>query len=217
MLVICPERFGPLGSTKGFLLAALIFLGSEAASQSTIAETPGEMWRQATALVQGGDAQAAIPILDRLMTLAPDEASIRLELGLAHFLSNDDRRASYHIRQALAGDLSEAEVRGAQALLQQIQARRTWSATFGLSIIPQTNAGRHTTEETVIIGGLPFRLNQTASPGVGLAPITRFTYEPRLSENLWGYASLGFSGALYRSSELNDYSLRGDVGPHCFA
>lgn len=191
------------------VVAMGIILG---APSPAAAETPSEMWMQATALVRGGNARAAIPILDRLVTLVPDEASIRLELGLAHFLSGDDRRAGHHIRQALAGHLSEAETRGAQTLLQRIEARRRWSASFGLAIIPQTNAGRHTTEETVVIGGLPFRLAQTASPGVGVAPTARFTYAPRLTAKLWGTATLGFGGALYRRSDLNDYSLLAEMG-----
>ena len=192
-----------------YLLQALAAHGAE---DGAAPSTPAEMWRHAVSLVQAGEPGTAIPILDRLVTAAPDAASIRLELGLAYFLEEDDRRARYHIRRALAGDLSAAETRGAEGLLQRIEDRRSWTARFGLALVPQTNAGRRTEEETVHIGGLPFRLSETAEPGIGIAPSLSFGYRPQLRDNLRGRAVVSFSGTLYRQSALNDYSLRGELG-----
>lgn len=169
-------------------------------------------WQRAVALVQSGAPEQAIPILERLVTARPDAAPVRLELGLAYFLTGDDGKARHHVRQALAGDLDARERRGGEAILRRIEARRTWSASFSAAIMPQSNAGRRTSDGTVMIGGLPFVLNQTAESGVGLALNARLGWTPPLGEGVRGQFSLGLGGTIYEQSALNDYSLRAEAG-----
>ena len=179
------------------------------------AQTPTGLaadWQQAVSLVQSGAPDQAIPILERLVTARPDAASVRLELGLAYFLTGDDGKARHHIRQALAGDLDAGERRGGETILRRIDARRTWSASFGAAIIPQSNAGRRTSDGTVMIGGLPFVLNQTAESGVGLSLNARVGWSPQLAEGVRGRFSLGIGGTIYEQSALNDYTLRAEAG-----
>lgn len=169
-------------------------------------------WERAVGLVQAGEASAAIPLLERLVTLLPDVAPVRLELGLAYFLTGTDDKARHHVRSALAGTLSDNERAGAEEILARIEARRPWSFTFGFAFVPQTNAGRRTSNETVMIGGLPFRLNETADSGIGLALNARFTHLPVLADGLRGRLQLSFGGNVYEERTLNDYTLRAEAG-----
>ena len=78
------------------LLAMALGLQAAAAHPAEEGSTPSApdaLWEHAVSLVQEGEPGAAIPILDRLVTAAPDAASIRLELGLAYFLEEDDLAA----------------------------------------------------------------------------------------------------------------------------
>lgn len=169
-------------------------------------------WEAAVAHVQAGEPRAAIPLLERLVTLLPDEASIRLELGLAYALIEDDEKARFHITRALSGDLGARERAGAERLLAGLEGRRRWSAAFGFAFVPQSNAGRRTSTQEVMIGGLPFRLNQTAASGTGLQLSARVSWTPRLADDLWGRAAFSAFGTVYDNNSLNDYTARAELG-----
>lgn len=194
-------------------LAAALLLGA-ALAPAAMAQSGDTraLWEQAVGLVQAGEPERAIPILERLVTAMPDAAPVRLELGLAYFLTGTDDKARFHISRALAGTLSENEEAGARAMLARIEARRPWSFAVGFALVPQTNVGRRTSTQTVTIGGLPFVLNDTSSAGVGASVSARFAYLPRLGPDLRGRFLLSLGGSVYPESLLNDYTLRAEAG-----
>lgn len=194
------------------LAAALVALGLVATAPARAEPAAHALWDEAVALVQAGEAAQAIPLLERLVTALPDVGAVRLELGLAYFLTGVDDKARYHIARALTGELRETERAGAQELLARIEARRTWALSFGLALVPQTNTGRRTSAQTVTIGGLPFVLNESPDPGIGVTLSGRFVWLPRLAPELRGRLVVSLGGSVYERSALNDYTLRAEAG-----
>lgn len=196
------------------LLAAVLAAAMMLAASPAAAEPDGTraIWEAALAEMRAGRPRAAIPLLEGLVTAAPEAQPVRLELALAHFRAGDDTKARYHFTRALAGPLSEGEREAARRHLAALENRSAWSGGFGLAFVPQSNAGRRTGTETVRIGGLDFVLNETAEPGTGLALSARVAWRPRLSRDLEGRFALRFAGTLYEDRRLNDQTLRGEAG-----
>lgn len=197
----------------------MLVLAVPAPAQQAAPSGVAAEWERAVGLVQSGAPEQAIPILERLVTALPDAAPVRLELGLAYFLTRDDGKARHHITGALAGELGETERAGAERLLREIAARRRWSAGFSVSLVPQSNAGRRTSDAFITLPGLPFPfiLNQTAESGTGLAFAGRFGFSPILGtpaegRTLRGQFALALQGTVYEESSLNDITLRGEAG-----
>ena len=83
----------------------------------------------------------------------------RLELVQAYFLAGRDDKARYRFDLSLADDLPpsvEAPIEGFQC---RIDARERWLTPLPATLLPETErSGR----ETVLIGGVPFRLSEDA-------------------------------------------------------
>lgn len=195
-----------IGPCIALALCAGLTVISPGAASGTNARQDG------VALVRAGDLRAGIAALERAVTAAPSAAGTRLDLGLAYFLDRDDRRAQYHLEAAMAGALSPRDTQIARTALERIAARRVWQGSVRLAFVPQTNAGRRSSEQEVIIAGLPFRLDQTAEPGTGLAFGAQISVAPILRPGLRGRIVLSLDGSVYQNRELNDYTLRGEAG-----
>lgn len=169
-------------------------------------------WQQALTHMRANEPRAAVPILERLVALAPRDYRIRLELARAYFLIQDDEKAAFHFDQASGANLTPDERRAVSQYMNRLEERRRWEAQFSFAVVPESNPGRRTSAETVTIGGLNWALDQQAESGTGLQAGGRLTFMPRLSRDVSGRISAHFSGRIFENSAINDVTLGAEAG-----
>ncbi|RUS59326.1 DUF560 domain-containing protein [Pseudorhodobacter sp. E13] len=183
-------------------------------SPATPQERGRMLWALAVIEMQQDRFAAAIPHLEALVVLAPDDASVRLELGRAYFMTQADGAARKQIAAAQAGNLSATERGYAEQFLQQMAERKTSETYLSFALIPESNAVKRTSAETMDIGALTFRLNANArkQAGVGLRLGFGHTLLPRLGNGLQGRLGLHFDGKLYRQSDISEATITAEAG-----
>lgn len=171
-----------------------------------------EAWAEVVGHMRENRPRAAIPILERLVSLAPSETRFRLELARAYFLVQDDEKAGFHFEQARGGDLPQEARNAIQTYEDRIRERKRWQAQFSFAIVPETNPGRRTNAETVTILGQQFTLNEQAKAATALHMTGRLTYLPPITRDLSGRISGSVDARLFENSALNDIRLGTELG-----
>lgn len=169
-------------------------------------------WRTALTHMRNSAPRAAIPHLERLVTLAPETARFRLELARALFLIEDDARAYFHFEQALGGQLSLAEIAAVNEYLRAMERRKPWQGHARVAVVSQSNPWYRSGEEFVDIGGhlkLPLpEVERSVGLEVGLGG----TYLPQLAPDLHARAHVMLTGQVFEDRNLNRWHLRGEFG-----
>lgn len=171
-----------------------------------------QAWAEATGHMRADRPRAAIPILERLVTLASGEYRFRLELARAYFLVEDDEKAAFHFEQSLGADLPEATRNAVFQHQERIRARKRWEAQFSFSVAPETNPARRTGAETILILNEEFTLNQQAEAATALHATGRLTYLPRISRDLSARMSASLDARLFENKNLNDIRAGTEIG-----
>ena len=116
----------------------------------------------------------AIATLHAILVDRPELVRVRLELARAFFYKGEDSLARSHFQRVLAGEVPEAVKANVQRFLVQIRARRRWTMYMGAALLPDTNIGSGTDEETIYINflgvELPFDFQpaeETTTSGIG--------------------------------------------------
>ncbi len=151
---------------------------------------------------------------EAILALRPDLTRVRLELARAYHLLGRDEKARFHFEASLGDELPSSVEGAVEAWLDRIDARKRWSASLSLAALPESNPVKRTDRYEVRIGGAPFRLNEDAreASGTGLLVSAGGQYAPALSGDWRGVLAASGAAKLYRRSEWNDISLRGDIG-----
>ncbi len=161
-----------------------------------------------------GMPRSAARRFETILARRPDLTRVRLELARVYAALGRDEKASFHFRASLADHLPTSVEDAVATWLERIDARRRWSASLSLSILPESNPARRTESREVMIGGIPFRLGEVsrAASGTGLLINTGAQYSPVAGENLRGVLAGSVAGKYYRNDDWNDISVQGDVG-----
>ena len=148
---------------------------------------------------------------EAILALRPELTRARLELARAYYLIGHDDKARYHFTSSLADELPSAVEAAVESFLQGIDARKRWSVSLSASMLPET---KRPDREEVLIGGVPFRLNEDAraSSGVGALLSSGVSFSPAVSDNVRGVLAASAAAKLYKRSEWNDVSTSGDIG-----
>ena len=157
----------------------------------------------------------AIATRHAILVDRPELVRVRLELARAFFYKGEDSLARNHFQRVLAGEVPEAVKANVQRFLTQIRARRRWTMYMGASLLPDTNIGSGTAEETVYINflgvELPFDFNpaeETTTSGIGASLWAGGEYQhplgPRLRLRAGGdLARREYAGRRYDSTFLS--------------
>ena len=161
----------------------------------------------------------AIVALYALLTAQPELVRVRLELARAFFYKEEDSLARRHFERVLAGDVPDAVKANVHRFLSQIRARRRWTAYLGASLVPDTNIGGSSDEETIYIEvfgvELPFTRDEEDLPtsGVGLSVWTGGGYEHPLTSRLRLRAGVDLAQKDHASRQFDDTHLAIHAGP----
>ena len=158
-----------------------------------------------------GNSARAAEHFEAILSLRPELTRVRLEAARAWFLAGRDDRARRHFDATLEAELPASVEAAVEGFLRRIDARRPWTLSASASMLPEA---RRPDREVVLIGGVPFRLDEEArsSSGAGVLVSAGASYAPRFTDDLRGV--LGASGAakLYRRSSWNEVTAYGDFG-----
>ncbi|MDC7683984.1 surface lipoprotein assembly modifier [Asticcacaulis sp. BYS171W] len=112
------------------------------------------------------EAQA---LSEAYLSVHPDDATARFQLGEIHFRARQDQPAAFAYRLAVAGDLDETRRQAALARLTQIDGRKRWRFWVGGSVAPDSNLNSATDATRVDLFGLPFALSDDARRRSGVS------------------------------------------------
>ena len=205
-----------LGAWALAALAALAcWVGTPAGAQQAGSAASAD-WAQAVALTDAGRPDAAAALLDRLVSAEPDNPSYRLELARALLAIGQRDRARFHLVQARsARGMTAADRARLDRLLQRLDGGKGYEAWVRLAIVPESNPGQRMDGDSLLIGGLEFRLNPGTAPraDTGLHLAFGGALLPRLGDTgLRLRLGASVDARLFRQPALNDVILRGDLG-----
>ena len=148
---------------------------------------------------------------EEILSLKPGLTRVRLELASAYYLLGRDDKAHHHFNSSLADPLPSSVETAVEGFLHRIDARKRWSVSVSASLLPET---KRPDRETVLIGGVPFRLSEDArsSSGMGEFFSAGASYSPKLTETLRGVLGASTAAKLYRGSRWDDITASGDAG-----
>jgi len=161
-----------------------------------------------------GKPRRAIAQFERVLTVRADLTRARLELARAYFSVGDDDKADFHFQRALAAGLPSPIESRVSEFLSRIDARKRWNFSVTAAVLPESNPGRRTSADSVIIGGGRFRLSDDAreSSGVGALLAGGVAYAPILSRSWRGHLAASASGRFYQESTFDQIAAIGEVG-----
>jgi hypothetical protein len=177
---------------------------------------PAQTWAQAMALSDAGQPAEALPLLDALVSQDPQNPAYRLALARALLATGQRDRARFHLSQARgAPGLSAEERAQLDQIMQRIDGGKSHEAWVRLAIVPESNPGQRMDGDSIMIGGLQFKLRPGGpSPAAtGLHIAFGGALLPRIGNT---GLRLRIGGAvdarLFERSALNDVILRGELG-----
>ena len=115
-----------------------------------------------------GMPRRAAERFEAILALRPSLTRVRLELARAHYLSGRDEEAGRQFSLSLADDLPPSAEAAVEDFLRRIDARKRWSASLSASLLPET---KRTDREDILIGDVPFRLDEEARSSSGNRPL----------------------------------------------
>ena len=151
---------------------------------------------------------------EAILAMRPDLTRVRLELAEVYHMLGRDEKARYHFEASLADNLPSSVESAVEGYLDRIDARKRWSVSLSVGVLPETNPVKRTDREEVRIGGIPFRLNDDAreASGIGRLVSAGAQFSPVLSDNLRGVLAASSAAKLYDQSDWNDISVQADIG-----
>ena len=180
-----------------------------------VARQPGLVAEDRTALLDEAIATLHAALVDR-----PELVRVRLELARAFFYKGEDTLARGHFERVLAGEVPDAVKANVRRFLVQIRARRRWTMYLGAALLPDTNIGSGTEEETIYInfGGidLPFDFNPTeeqTTSGIGASLWAGGEYQYPLGARLRLRAGADLARREYAGRRYDSTHLSLHAGP----
>lgn len=199
-----------------FCLAVLVWpvphpvMAQQAAERSAVIANLMQDFTRARDMVIAGRAAEAVPILDRLVSVAPETPLFRFVLAEALLQVGQRDRARFHFEALRGARLSPADRAHVTARLEALATARRWSAYLSFGLVPQTNIGKRTGDDIVTIGGISFKLTpgSVAQSGTGLSYSAGLSRQWTPGPGMAAQAGLQASGFVYGDRQFNDMRLR---------
>lgn len=151
---------------------------------------------------------------EKILASRPDLTRVRLELARIYFRLGRDEKARYHFDATMADGLPSSVEDAVERFLGEIDARKRWSFSISGAVLPETNPVKRTDGRKILIGGIPFELDDDAraSSGIGFLVSAGGSYSPRIAGDWRGVLALSTASKLYRRSAWNDIVVQGEAG-----
>lgn len=213
----------PVLSIPAFSIPAWAATGSEAAFQAVL-QDPGNLDKNVTyanALIDEGDIEGAIAVLERLVLLFPDRAELHVTLGQLYQRIGSDAAAAQAYEAAMAAPTTTPELKAqakalrAQSLDKASTSHLTGSLFAGLQY--QTNANAGPDHHSIFSSGALVDRPHSDRPKDDVSGVLGFnlfhTYDFGRQSGLALESRLSGFGQLYaQNTELDTARAAGQVG-----
>ena len=127
--------------------------------------------QEAGSAFENGDLDRADRLLRSTIAEAPNHISLRMDQILLLVRSGQYDAAAWQARALQAEGLDGPAADLLETFLRDYDMRPSQSVSFGFALEPSSNATKGTSEETITIGSLPFRVDSgsQAQSGTGLS------------------------------------------------
>lgn len=169
-------------------------------------------WTRAQAYSRALRPRAAAALLHDILRVAPEAPSVHAQMGLAQFQARNLAAAAHHFERAREGPLSPDERRAVDAFLERIAQARAWSFSFAISPLYERNPAQRTQADTILIGGIPFVLDDRAEPSFGLRTRVGAASFHLLAPDVAVVSATSLDLRMFRDRRLDDVVLRGRIG-----
>ena len=172
----------------------------------TAEEAERRLWLLAVVYRESGQGPERLQTLEALVARRPDVARFRLELADTLAALGQRDRAGYHYEMARGGQLNPGQRARAAEAAARMEAPQRWSGRFGIAVVPSSNPGRKTQEETLDLGFGEATLNEAsrAQPATGVEVQASGAYAHRFSPSIQGQIALHFNGSFFEDRDDND-------------
>ncbi len=157
----------------------------------------------------------AIAAFRSILIHDPSLVRVRLELGLAFFLKEEDGLAREHFERVLVGQPPAPVVANVNRFLSIMRARRRWTGYFGFSLAPDTNINAASDAAIIYINGLPFRRGQAGrvSSDIGVVGWGGAEYQYPLLARVRLRTGFDVNHREYQGGQFDQTFLGGYAGP----
>ena len=164
--------------------------------------------------IQLGRVMQAIGRFERILKRHPNLILVRLELASAYYAAGLDAKSKYQFKSTLEYELPSTVEDVVEKFLYQINVRKPWSSSISVSLLPEAKPKTISSRDVVLIGGIPFELDNDSRPksGIGLQISSGVAYSPIVAQDLRGLFVISATVKAYRRSVWNDINLATDVG-----
>ena len=148
---------------------------------------------------------------EAILAIQPALTRVRLELAHAYLLAGLDDKAREQFRSSLAHELPSTVEAAIDAFLRRIDSRKRWSVSVSAAALPETKRPQR---ETVLVGGVPFRLDEEARSGSGTGVLLSggASYSPPVGERLRGVLATSAASKSYERSSWNETTVAAEAG-----
>lgn len=198
------------GGDYASAIAALSNLGPQPDRESELRR----LWALAIAHARANRPRAALPYLERLVSLAPDNPTYRLELATALEKGGQTDRARYHYDLSRGAGLAPDLTQEVGRRIDRIDRAKNWEGSFEFALTPESNAAHRTEAETILVDNLAFQLgpDSRAQPAQGVKLAFGLTALPHLRHDLRGRFGVSTDARLYDSNAPNDIRVLTELG-----
>ena len=153
----------------------------------------------------------AVERFEAILARRPELTRVRLELAEAYFRAGRDDKARFQFDQTLADELPSSVEAAVEGFLRRIDARKRWSMSLSARMLPEI---RRPARDTVVIGGVPFRLSEDAraSSGPGVLVSAGGSFSPAIADGVHGVLAASAASKFYKRSDWNDVTGSADIG-----
>ena len=136
--------------------------GSKSADQTYV------RYLQAVILKKEGSYRRAIRIFREILAQYPQFQRVRLNLAHALYLTEQDEGAKHHFNLVRSAATNPEVVAATDHFLDAIDKRKRWTATGYITLAPSSNVNQGTSDNVVVLYGLPFVISDHAKAKSGL-------------------------------------------------
>lgn len=140
------------------------------------------------------------------LAIDPNLSLVRAELAHTLYLLEEDDGARHHLNLLKSSAPNAVVARQFDNFIDAIDARRPWTFDAYISMAPSTNFNNGTSEEIIIVNGLPFRItgNSREKSGVGIRGGANAGYTLRAGKDLDFIVAAGVNFVEYEGKDFDD-------------
>lgn len=162
-----------------------------------------------------GDKQGAADAYRELLDQKPGATRVRLELARVLASMGQEEAARSQLRRASSAGLPAEVARAVDRFQLALQSRRRLGLGVEISVAPDSNINRATTNNTTTVGStvLDLSADAQAQSGLGLSTGLQAFWRPRLNAKTNLLFTASGKADLYGKSQFNDVNLSFGAGP----